>query len=89
MPGLGSHAIGGFTEQSSHIMWLRDFLPEDVPEARILVYGYDTRIHDESSRRSIVDIAKSFLDYIRAFRAATEVILWPPPRLLVNVYHRR
>ena len=74
MPGLGSHAIGGFSDHYDK-MWLRDFLPEDIPEARIIVYGYDSRVDDKYAQRSIVGLSKSFLDSFKAFRSATKVLL--------------
>ena len=73
IPGLGSHAIGGFSGHNDK-MWLRDFLPEDVPEARIIVYGYDSRVDDKCAQRNIVGLSKSFLDSYKSFRSATKVI---------------
>lgn len=49
-------------------MWLRDDLPRDLPEARILLYGYDTRLQDSASFQSILDLGKNFL---RALLLAT------------------
>ena len=74
---MGSHAIGGFKAKDRNDVWLRDFLPKDVPKARVLTYGYDSRITDPDAKYSITDLAKAFLDSVRAFRADTEVILTP------------
>ena len=31
-------------------MWLRDFLPEKIPRARVWTWGYDSRTHTRSRR---------------------------------------
>jgi hypothetical protein len=73
VPGLGSHAIGAFKAKDGNNVWLRDFLPKDIPTARVLVYGYDTTITEGDVKYSITDLAMSFLDSVRAFRTATKV----------------
>lgn len=42
-------------------MWLRDFIPTDLPHARILTYGYDTTLAGSKSNARISDYAKEFL----------------------------
>ncbi|VUC34820.1 unnamed protein product [Clonostachys rosea] len=75
--GLGSHAIGGFRSKDSSLIWLRDFLPEDIPNTRILVYGYDSAITDKDNKISITGLAKGFLESCKAFREATETTRRP------------
>ncbi|KAF7915832.1 uncharacterized protein EAE98_010912 [Botrytis deweyae] len=70
VPGLGSHPIGSFKGKNS--VWIREFLPKDLPSARILAYGYDTSILDKNAKHSIPDLAKAFLSSVRAFRSATK-----------------
>ncbi|KAJ4137869.1 hypothetical protein NW754_001514 [Fusarium falciforme] len=41
VPGLGSHALGSWKSPNSDDVWLRDFLRKDVPNIRVLLYGYD------------------------------------------------
>jgi hypothetical protein len=76
VPGLGSHAIGAFKAKDGNNVWLRDFLPEDIPTARVLIYGYDTTITKGDTKHSITHLAIAFLDSVKAFRAATEVTLY-------------
>lgn len=45
-------------------MWLRDALPEGIPGARILIYGYESAIANSQSMQNIEDIAKSFYNSI-------------------------
>ena len=73
VPGLGSHALGSFKSSSSFDVWLRDFLPKDIPNIRVLLYGYDTKLAESDSKSSIRDLSKSFLESMRAFRAGTGV----------------
>ncbi|ERF76578.1 hypothetical protein EPUS_05851 [Endocarpon pusillum Z07020] len=71
VPGLGSHAIGSWKSSSSNDLWLRDYLPDDVPNIRVLLYGYDTSLQGSDSRDSIEDLGSRFLESIKAFRAGT------------------
>lgn len=41
-------------------MWLRDALPVHLPKARILIYGYDTKLADSSSFQNLADVASRF-----------------------------
>jgi hypothetical protein len=44
-------------------MWLKDLLPQDVPNARILTYGYDanTRGFSYASTHHVLRIAETFV----------------------------
>ncbi|TEY28543.1 hypothetical protein BOTCAL_1016g00020 [Botryotinia calthae] len=72
IPGLGSHPIGSFKGKDS--VWIRDFLPQDLPSARILAYGYNTSILDRNAKQSISDLAKAFLSSVIAFRSVTKAL---------------
>lgn len=41
-------------------MWLRDDLPFDFPQARVLLYGYDTKLEGSQSFQDIESIASTF-----------------------------
>ena len=69
MPGLGSHAIGSWKSPSDNDLWLRDYLPDDVPNIRVLIYGYDTSLLGNDSKDSIENLGNRFLESIKAFRA--------------------
>jgi len=49
-------------------MWLRDFLPQFVPTARILIYGYDSRLEGSTSLASIFEFARKFLETVKSIR---------------------
>lgn len=40
--GLGGHREDSWTHPKTKAMWLRDFLPKNVPDARIFTFGYDS-----------------------------------------------
>ena len=66
--GLGGHAFGSFKEKGGPFMWLRDALPLDVPGARILIYGYDTRLIRSSSFQNLTDLGRAFQIDLRGIR---------------------
>ncbi|KAG7046926.1 hypothetical protein JMJ77_0015143 [Colletotrichum scovillei] len=59
MSGLGGHAFGSFKERGGPFMWLRDALPLDIPNARILIYGYDTQLVRSSSFQNLSDLGRA------------------------------
>jgi hypothetical protein len=73
VPGLGCHPLGTWKASESVDVWLRDFLPNDVPDTRVLLYGYDTTLNKSDSKQSIVDLAKTLLEHVKAFRNTTSV----------------
>jgi hypothetical protein len=42
-------------------MWLRDFLPDILPEAKIMTFGYDSRCFLSNGRTTIRESAKRLL----------------------------
>lgn len=71
--GLGGHAFGSWKLRDSHKMWLRDYLPKDLPKQRIILYGYDTTLQNSQSKQSIEELGKQLWDHISAFRNSTKV----------------
>ncbi|TGO67667.1 hypothetical protein BOTNAR_0037g00030 [Botryotinia narcissicola] len=71
--GLGTHAFGTFrsTTPGSHEMWLRDFLPKDIPNTRILLYGYPSTVSGGQSMEKVEDIASTFLNRLTLLRRNT------------------
>ena len=64
--GLGGHPYKTWT--AGKALWLRDFLPSLIPEARILTYGYDSGIAFDKSASGISDFARDLLERIRMIR---------------------
>lgn len=90
MTGLGGHAFGSFKSKNGWEVWLRDFLPDDIPDVRVLLYGYDTELAKSESKNSIVDLAKSLLELVKIFRDETEVkTLFSHPIAVHNLHSYR
>ncbi|MCJ1279947.1 Kinesin light chain 3 [Puttea exsequens] len=41
--GLGGDAITTWTHPKSNAFWLKDFLPQQIPDARIMTFGYNAK----------------------------------------------
>lgn len=63
-------------------LWLRDFVPTSIPEARILTYGYNSGVAFSSSASDITDYARDLLERIRARRKRST-----RERLIIFVCH--
>ena len=63
-------------------MWLRDRLPQDVPQLRSLIYGYDTTLFKSHSFQNLDHIAWSFNASLREFRRSL-----PPTKPLILLAH--
>ncbi|TVY67461.1 Protein SERAC1, partial [Lachnellula suecica] len=59
--GLKGDRERTWTEPKSHKLWLRDFLPHDIPRARIMVYGYDATPVLGASMAGIEEHARDLL----------------------------
>ena len=71
--GLGGHAFGSFKEKGASYMWLRDSLPKDFPNVRILLYGYESGLDGSESALNISGIAETFIGHLRGLRSQSEV----------------
>jgi hypothetical protein len=69
--GLGGHALGSFRSTSGSTVWLRDFAPQDVPQARFITYGYDTSVVASDSNQGVRELARTLLDSLATFRQRT------------------
>ena len=71
--GLGGHAFGSWRSHFSteypldRPMWLRDFLPQRFPDARVMTYGYDSSLR-ESNGANITDYRRGFIQCLRNSR---------------------
>lgn len=67
--GLASHPFGSWQpkEGNKTFMWIRDELPDALPGARVLIYGYDTKLHDSQSFQLIPDLAIAFVNQLETY----------------------
>ncbi|KAF8519138.1 hypothetical protein BU17DRAFT_47991, partial [Hysterangium stoloniferum] len=69
--GLDGHREASFTAPNS-ILWLRDLLPDTLPNARILTYGYDARTRGVNrSNQALYDLSIDFIAKLSSFRVYT------------------
>jgi surfactin synthase thioesterase subunit len=59
--GLGGHWDKTWSDSNGK-NWLRDFLPEEFPNARIMAFGYDSKMFFSSSVTDIEDVACTLLN---------------------------
>ena len=70
---LGGHAFGSWRGRFSaecpldRPMWLRDFLPQRFPNARVMTYGYDSSLM-ESNGANITDYRRGFIQCLQNSR---------------------
>jgi hypothetical protein len=49
-------------------LWLRDLLPEQLPEARIFKYGYDSTVAFSKPSAEVDNFARAFLHRVNSVR---------------------
>lgn len=49
-------------------MWLKDLLPADIPNSRVLTYGYDSRVENSIDDSSISGYGMQLLEELTYFR---------------------
>jgi len=64
--GLGGHPFK--TWAAGDRMWLKDFLPKEIPEARIFTYGYNSGVAFNKSASDISDFSRDLLERLLATR---------------------
>ena len=74
--GLCGDPYDTWTDGASKKLWLRDFLPFQVPNTRIMSFGYDSLVAFSKSEIEISDVAADLLNRLNGERDTTEVI-WP------------
>ena len=67
LPGLAGHAFGSWAV-SVERMWIRDFLRHDLPNCRVLTYGYDSRLETDESRAILFDYSNNFVVKLQDMR---------------------
>jgi hypothetical protein len=74
---MGGHAIETWTHPKSNAFWLRDFLPLQIPDARIMTFGYNAAPAFGPSTSEVIDHAKSLLASLVDKREEPEVPIDP------------
>ena len=71
--GLGGDAIDTWSHPTSNAFWLKDFLPQQIPDARILTFGYNAAAAFSESTAEVIDHAKNLLASLVDKREEPEV----------------
>lgn len=72
--GLAGHAFGSWRNRETLQMWLKDFLPYDIPNLRVLTYGYDSSLVGTSrTDSSLLDYQRNFIQAIENTRSSGQV----------------
>ncbi|KAI0378260.1 hypothetical protein F5Y04DRAFT_284018 [Hypomontagnella monticulosa] len=73
--GIGSHPFGSWQPHGGNkeFMWIRDTLPNVLPQSRMILYGYDTDMRQSTSFQKIEDIAISLVKNLRLLRDSSMV----------------
>ncbi|KAI9808253.1 MAG: hypothetical protein M1825_004710 [Sarcosagium campestre] len=75
--GLGGDAIDTWTHPKSKAFWLKDFLPKQIPDARVMTFGYNAAAAFEQSTAEVIDHAKSLLTSLVDKREESEEVHRP------------
>ncbi len=73
--GLGGHPYKTWTEGQS--LWLRDFLPKVVPDARVFTFGYNSDIAFGGTYVLIQQPMKGLLPFLKSQHMAITQLLFP------------
>jgi hypothetical protein len=71
--GLNGHARSTWQDPASGKLWLQDFLPDAVPNARIMTYGYDSGLAFRNTTAGIDNFARDLVNRLKAMRMAQSV----------------
>lgn len=75
--GLGGDAYTTWTADNK-IMWPRDFIPQVIPSARVMTFGYDSKWAFSPSSADIKDFALDLLNRLRNKRWSADVCILNP-----------
>ncbi|KAF8537519.1 hypothetical protein BDD12DRAFT_846410 [Trichophaea hybrida] len=71
------HAEATWTA-SNNKMWLKDFLPTQLPTARILLFGYNADVAFETSVAGVEEYVESLLNRLRGKRRVSRTAMTRP-----------
>ncbi|KAF8242731.1 hypothetical protein K440DRAFT_664567 [Wilcoxina mikolae CBS 423.85] len=70
--GLNGHALETWTHQKSRVLWLRDLLPDALPNSRIMTYGYNAKFKNFTALQDLGLISKKLLSELADIRKDKE-----------------
>jgi hypothetical protein len=72
--GMDGHAYGSWMsrEGNNSAMWLRDFLEQDLPDCRTMIYGYHSKLL-ATNMNELKEYGRMFMAEIEKVRDTVEV----------------
>ena len=70
--GLDGHAYGSWSGGNPKRMWLRDFLSEDLPKCRVMIYGYNSKLSNPGLH-TIADFGRGLREDLLRARVSDQV----------------
>ena len=70
--GLDGHAYGSWSGGNPKRMWLREFLSEDLPKCRVMIYGYNSKLSNPGLH-TIADFGRGLLENLVWARRSDQV----------------
>ena len=70
--GLDGHAYASWSGGNPKRMWLRDFLSEDLPKCRVMIYGYDSKLSNPGLH-TIADFGNGLREHLLQARRLDQV----------------
>jgi hypothetical protein len=70
--GLNGHYLNSWTTTNAarqKVVWLRDLLPKQLPDARIMSYGYNSAVQFSKNVSGIATFAEQLLEDLRSWRS--------------------
>lgn len=71
--GLGGHYNDTWTDKNTEQNWLRDFLPDQVPQLRIMSWGYNSGVLGSKSVGTVTTFAQGLLADLKTCRATKKL----------------
>lgn len=71
--GLNGDPFDTWTHKDTGVMWLRDLLPEALPNIRIATFGYNARFKNFTAQQDLRSISLKLLTELADIRSAAEV----------------
>ena len=55
--------------------WIRDLLHQDLPEARLLFFNYDSTVHNDAPQKDLQDIGTELLQAFNVSRLRQSLLV--------------
>ncbi|KAF8538649.1 hypothetical protein BDD12DRAFT_137758 [Trichophaea hybrida] len=75
--GHAGHAFESWRSHETQLMWLKDFLPKDVKNIRIMTYGYDSNFGGyKNTGARLNDYRRNFIQQLQNSRSSESAMIF-------------